>query len=205
MNDLDLFMTQVALNNVPDAFNLNCHKYSEMVGAYSSRQYVTSTKGMWGIVDLQWTKKLSEFIGDRTCLEVMAGAGWLAKALSIHGVDIHATDNYKNHQKTRFKTVYDVEKMDAVKAAKKYHNKEILIMSWPPYRDSIAFNTLRAWHNNKSPSHQTVIYIGEGWDGCTADDKFHKHFHIEKDCDDLGIEYPNWFGIHDTVFVGHFI
>lgn len=39
------------------------------------------TLGMWAIVFHEWVKELAKWIGNRQCLEIMAGAGWLAKAL----------------------------------------------------------------------------------------------------------------------------
>ena len=102
--------------------------------SFKARQECT-TRGMWAIIDKQWTKKLAKWIGNRKCLEVMSGAGWLAKALSIHGIDIVATDNFswENAQHKEMTVVYDVENISGIQAVKKYNDKEVLIISWPPY------------------------------------------------------------------------
>ena len=70
-------------------------------------------RGMWAIVDKHWTKELAKWIGNRKCLEVMAGAGWLAKALDFYKVDIIATDDYlwKNGRHKEMKVVYTVEEI----------------------------------------------------------------------------------------------
>ena len=47
---------------------------------------------MWSLVDSVWTRDLADWIDQRICLEVMAGASWLAKALSAHGSSLVATD-----------------------------------------------------------------------------------------------------------------
>ena len=52
------------------------------VGTFDIRRRVTS-RGMWAIVDKTWTARLAAWIAGRRVLEVMAGAGWLAKALDV--------------------------------------------------------------------------------------------------------------------------
>lgn len=71
---------------------------------------------------------------------------------------------------------------------------DCLMYVWPDYAEPWAYNILR----RKMPN--TVLYIGEGRGGCTADDNFHEF---------LSKEYtrvwhsmlPNWPSIHDDVFI----
>lgn len=152
--------------------------------------------GMWGVVDKQWTRELAEWIGERKVLEVMAGVGWLAKALDEHGVNIKATDNFSwkgKHSKVDERVVFPVEDMDAIKAAQSLQ-AEILLVSWPPYTEETIVQACEAW-GTKRP----IIYIGEGNGGCTACDEFHERFEQI----DEHIHMPSFAGIHDHVQIGY--
>lgn len=151
-------------------------------------------RGMWAIVDLTWTRKLADWIGNRKALEVMAGAGWLAKALRIHGVDIVATDNYSwdCDYHPRMVRVTEVLKMDGEEAVNTYKEADVLIMSWPP-QTMDAYRIAEAW-GTKRP----IVYIGEERGGCTAEDTFHRHFKPEKT-----IFIPRWRGNSDYLQIGH--
>ena len=155
--------------------------------------------GMWAIVYDEWIKELALWIGDRTCLEIMAGAGWMAKALAAHGVDIIATDDYSweknhsgNHNALR-KYQYDVEELEASEAVKKYQDRDILICSWP-YMDNEFTNACKNWQG------KPIVYIGEGEGGCTANDEFFQGF--EEDESAPNIQLMCWSGIHDYIQIG---
>lgn len=148
--------------------------------------------GMWTIVDLMWTKQLADWIDGRKVLEVMAGRGWLAKALASHGVDIIATDNQSwNHSKHG---IFDIQRIDAIAAVRQNDNSDILLIAWPPYNEPIATRTCDAW-GTKRP----IVYIGEGQNGCTADNEFFEHFYPD---DDLMIKIPRWYGLYDYLEIG---
>ena len=153
-----------------------------------------TSRGMWALIDQSWTKELADIIGDRTCLEVMAGFGWLAKALKQHGVDVTATDDQSwAGNRHSAGTPFDfIENLDALSAIKKYADAEMLIMSWPPYDEDIACLVGKAWGNEKP-----IIYIGEGYGGCNATDEFHECFNIEEELD-----IPQWDGMHDYLQIG---
>ena len=157
-----------------------------------------TARGMWAIVDRVWTKALADWIGERTCLEIMAGAGWLAKALSDYGIDIIATDNGEwdeRHSKIVF--VHKIERLNGLESVKKYKDRDILIASWPPYEDLAICHICKEWGSEKP-----IIYIGEESEGCTATDKFFEHFQqIENQ---PHIPLMAWGGLHDTVIIGHY-
>lgn len=161
---------------------------------YTARGECTK-RGMWAIVDMEWTRKLAHWSGARQVLEVMAGKGWLAKALSLHGVNIVATDNMgwtNMHSDPTY--LFPVEKLGARAAINKYPNADILLISWPPYDDPEIMKVCKAWGSNRP-----IIYIGEGQGGCTAIDGFFEHFYEE---DTLYI--PQWDGIHDYITIGYY-
>ena len=155
--------------------------------------------GMWAIVYDEWIKELALWIGDRTCLEIMAGAGWIAKALAGYGVDIIATDDYSwekkytgNHNMLR-KYQYNIEELEASEATKKYQDREILICSWP-YMDNEFTDACKNWQG------KPIVYIGEGESGCTANDEFFQGF--EEDESAPKIQLMCWPGIHDYIQIG---
>lgn len=62
------------------------------------------------------------------------------------------------------KTFYPIKIIDGVKACKKY-DYNCLMMIWPPYDDSMAYDCLSIFKGDK------FIYVGEQRGGCTGDDK----------------------------------
>jgi len=156
-------------------------------------------RDMWAMVDLAWTKKLADWINGRPVLEVMAGRGWLAKALSFHGVPIHATDDF-SWDKTSgygFDPVYPVLNCEAREAIKNSEMYKVLIMSWPPYDNPIAYEVIKRWGANRP-----IVYIGEGEGGCNATDEFFEHF--QESDEELDFPMPQWHGLYDSVCVGNY-
>jgi len=151
--------------------------------------------GMFAVVDQYWTRQLADWIGTRKCLEIMAGWGWLSKALSEHGVDIIATDDYSWNNYETIKQVHPIEKLEACAAIQEHPNAEVLLCSWP-YMDNDFTTACKAWG-----SQRPIIYIGEGYGGCTADDEFHDGF-VELE-PSVKIDILAWSGIHDHVQIGH--
>jgi len=156
-----------------------------------------NNKGMWPIVDRRWTKKLSNWIGNKKCLEIMAGGGWISKALNNHGIDIIATDNFsweKTHKD--MKLLCDVLKKDAAEAAAYYKDRDILVVSWPPFNQNDICDACNAWGVDRP-----IIYIGEGEGGCNAPEGFWEHF---KELDNQPkIPLARWAGINDRVIIGY--
>jgi len=152
-------------------------------------------RGLWTVIDKQWTKQLSKWIGRRKVLEIMAGGGWLSKALSEHGTKIMATDDYSwdNDSHPLMKRVYNVIPSHSLEAIALY-NADILLCSWPPYADEAMYRAARLWGNKKP-----IIMIGEGQGGCTATDEFFENFRVEK-----SIYIPQWWGFHDYIQIGYF-
>ncbi|MCM1216002.1 MAG: hypothetical protein NC548_15955 [Lachnospiraceae bacterium] len=127
---------------------------------------------------------LIAYIGNRKCLEVCAGTGWLSSLLLDAGIDIIATDlgtwekrwNFTDWSKQRIKFIDMDIPIDAVKAINKYSDAEIVIMSWPEYESPLANLVL----NKCLETGKELIYIGEDQGGCTADDSFFETIY-EKD------------------------
>ncbi len=148
--------------------------------------------GIWCIIDRGWTDKLAKWIGDRTVLEIMAGSGALAYALTQGGASVIATDNQswdKDHSTMR--RFCDVEKLGAVAAVRKYRGcAEVLLCSWPPHRGRQFNAALREWGD------RPVVYIGEHMNGCTEWPRGFVHLSEPE------IHMKRWPGLHDEVFIG---
>lgn len=197
--ELEKYITQLEQGEIPEHFPYQHPRiWDRSVYHYRLKDKIREL-GMFALVDKTWTKLLADWIGDRFCLEVMSGAGWLAKALSEHGVNIVATDNcsWENFHSKIKKYAFYMKQMNAIKAIQKHQDAEILIMSWPPYDEPDAYNAMVEWGKDR-----LIVYIGESEGGCTADDNFHKHFYTYNEID---IPMPRWDGIHDHVFIGKYI
>lgn len=136
---------------------------------------------------------IEEIKKSKKVLEVGAGSGYLSKILE-HYIDIKATDSYTKKYRFMHGKYNNVQNMSAVKAINKYPDRDVL-MSWPCYNSSWAYNAAKAMKSKK-----ILYYIGEGYGGCTADDTFHKYLSknfIEKN----KIMMPNWDSIYDCLFV----
>jgi len=186
---------------IPDSPPLYTSRYGRglnyPIAVYQARKEATQ-RGMWAIVDKLWTKQLADWIGDRWVLEVMAGAGWLAKALMQHGIKVIATDsgewNEMPHDKMKF--VFPVQQIDGLTAVRKWtHASDVLIISWPPYGDMDICEICHQWGSEKP-----IVYIGEGEGGCNAPDEFWRNFRYEE----TEIPLMAWPGLHDGVFIGHY-
>lgn len=169
-------------------------------------------RGMFAFVCPQWVDPLAKWIGERKALEVMAGAGWLARALRDKGTQLTATDDYSWIDKGGWETQTTIERLNAVDAVEKYgRNSDVLIISWP-YMDSEAFHALHEW--DKARPGAPVIYIGEDEGGCTANIEFFNHFQeIDNDWhlfsgrpsfEPVRSNYRTYFGLHDRVILGKY-
>jgi len=186
---------------------LDRHEISRYPPLTSIRYYFSSdspvdwrsectSRGMWALVYKNFAQQLASWIGKRTVLEVMAGRGWLAKALSEYGIDIVATDNHSWDEKhSKMVDVFPIVVMDAIEAAKMSLH-EVLIISWP-FMDDIAYNTIKAWGKDRP-----IVYIGEWEGGCTASDLFFSHFVDDYKAPEIRL--AQWDGLRDFVYIGHY-
>jgi hypothetical protein len=160
--------------------------------------------GMYAFVCWIWVEPLAEWLRGKRVLEIMAGAGWLARALREKGIDVVATDDHSWPRKHEWTLQTEVEELDALKAIQKYADQtDILVMSWP-YMDPTAFLSLQAWAKLKPGA--LAIYIGEGDGGCTADEEFFQHFEEVEDpaFDEIARKYVTWWGLHDRINLGRY-
>jgi hypothetical protein len=172
------------------------------IDAFTKRENIIKIMG-YALISLDWIKPLAHWIGERKCLEIMAGTGALSFALKQEGIDIIATDNFSWkywHENNSLWT--NVENLDAITAIEKYgKNINIIICSWAYMDDTLYKALLKMREIN--PFCQ-MIYIGEGIGGCTADDDFFDNIQpINNDAFENAVkDYPQWYGLHDRIQLG---
>ena len=130
-------------------------------------------------------------------VEIGAGNGYWASLLFNRGVDIIAFDiappaNGDNIYFTDNQQYFAVQQGD-VSVASRYPERA-LFLCWPPYDSPMAYNALQAYNGD------TLIYIGEGPEGCTGDDAFHNAL-SDKWTDVEAVFLPQWESIHDFLIV----
>ena len=144
---------------------------------------------------------LSDEFRGKKIIEVGSGSGWLAHNLQKKGIDIVATDiNVQKNSYGFVEKFTDVLEVDS-KEFIKNNNYDCILMSWPDYSTSFAYNILKNMKINK-----TLIYIGESYGGCTADDNFFDLLEQKAVLNDslsisLNRHYNQWSGLHDRVFI----
>lgn len=143
--------------------------------------------------DIAWIARLTARAG-RGVVEVGAGTGYWAWQLRQAGVDVVAYDPHPPGPDNGFAsggpytTVLPGDHTAALA-----HQDRVLLMCWPGYGASWADELLAVWGG------QTIIYCGEGWGGCTANDGFYKRLETEWEQIDMSGGHVQWDGIHDDL------
>jgi len=134
--------------------------------------------------DILWLEKI---LDGRGVVEIGAGSGYWAWQLRQRGIEVVAVDNRD--------WGYEWEIMwspvdDGGISVASYHPDKALMLIWPPYGSSMAWDALGAYDGD------LVIYAGEGEGGCTGDDAFHRA--LVKEWEEIGYSpvHPTYDGIH---------
>jgi hypothetical protein len=160
---------------------------------YKVQNTIRHNYGMYAVLTAGVLDRLAEYLKGKKVLEVMAGAGWLAKGLSDRGITVKSTDDFSWEGYLDWKRVFPIEQLDVSEAVDKYMaNYDVLIVSWPHY---IAKNLIRVMQ--QLPEGTPVVYIGEGAGGCCAGEKFFDYFEEES-----GMPIFQWPGMYDYISIG---
>jgi hypothetical protein len=129
-------------------------------------------------------------------VEIGAGSGLWARKLRRAGADVVAYDVKPAHKRGRNRWVdrsHTPILIGGVSKVRKHPNRA-LFLCWPPYNEPMASDCLKLYRGS------TVIYIGEGWRGCTGDNRFHEllddHWDQIDEC-----ELDQWYGMHDRLTI----
>lgn len=100
--------------------------------------------------------------------ELCCGTGWFSHWMKKYGVplDKAVDDKTWGTYKRDDKFLPMVTEEDAVRFVKKNGDADMFVVSWP-YMNDLCY---RIWKNMKPG--QYMLYIGEAYGGCTADDSF---------------------------------
>jgi len=151
----------------------------------------------WTIPDVSRTQDIVKIIkehGVKSVLEVGAGNALemaIMKTLpESDGIVFNATDDWSTHDSSPANAFMDVETMEGRDAVETYP-ADALMIQWPQYNSSMAVDCLRKFKGN------VLIYTGEDYGGCTADDAFFEELNNwEKvHCFDP----KQWNGIYDYI------
>jgi hypothetical protein len=160
----------------------------DQVGA--SRHHLV-TAYSWSIVspgDMAW---MTEQLDGRAVVEIGAGSGYWAWQLEQAGVDVAAYDPHppaEDNPYCKAGTFTTVLADDA--SAVKHHQDRALLMVWPPYEGEHARHALSVYEGD------LLIYAGEGYGGCTADEGFYELLDAEWDEESVAPKHVTWWGIH---------
>lgn len=133
---------------------------------------------MYAVIDYEWVEPLAEWIkrtiavGEWGCLEIMAGRGWLARALREKGVSVDASDNGSDYQhridlgypSNITAAVYDVEDKDAESINEEINGfkqdnpqlRFIVLICYPSDMDNDCFDFVTS-----IPKDSLIVYIGD--------------------------------------------
>jgi hypothetical protein len=160
----------------------------DQIGA--SRHHLV-TDYSWSIMtpgDVAW---MSEQLDGRSVVEIGAGTGYWAWQLEQAGVDVAAYDPHPPAEDNKYcktETYTTVLQDDA--SAVKHHQDRALLMVWPPYEGEHARHALSVYEGD------LLIYAGEGYGGCTADEGFYELLDAEWDEVSVAPKHVTWWGIH---------
>lgn len=172
-----------------------------IISSFIGRRLVTD-QWMWAIVHRQWVWQLADWLGARKVLEVMAGRGWLAKALSDEGIQVTASDSkaYYNKIPQPLPDLFPVQRATAKRSLEILGDwADVLLCSWPPYDSADLEDAVKLWRG------RPMVYIGEQEGGCNATDGFFNLF-VSDEFDDQPVNsFSSWPGINDRVMTGHIL
>jgi hypothetical protein len=163
---------------------------AELDQAGASRTHLAKTYA-WSIVspgDVSW---MVEQLNGRAVVEIGAGSGYWAWQLEQAGVDVAAYDPHPPADDNGFCKggPYTTVLPDDASAVK-HHQDRALLMVWPPYGGEHARHALSLYEGD------LLLYAGESWGGCTADDGFYELLDAEWDEVSVAPRHVTWWGIH---------
>lgn len=160
----------------------------EIYYSYTKRRELVK-KYSWAIPN---PEAIAYLVSQSPIIEMGAGTGYWAKMILDSGGLVVAFDEspYNNHWcKNQWSEIEKINNLDILANYPEY----TLFLCWPPYDRPFAYDCLRTYKGNK------VVYVGEGYGGCTGDDNFHELLDEEWELVH-SIDIPQWFGMHDYLY-----
>lgn len=168
--------------------NLTSYKYrDELVHQYA-----------WSVLDAEALYNIWKFVGGDKVVSVGCGTGYNEHLMRRCGINVVATnaDRIWDNKYADTEWLPDIDYIPGVQAVEKYRDANVLFLSWPSYDEQWAYDTLKAFTGDK------VIYVGEGYLGCCADENFFDVFNDEEKWKTEYFSIPRWCGLHDAMKLG---
>lgn len=125
-------------------------------------------------------------------LSVGAGAGFIESFLEKNGIKIKATDI--DPYTTWKKTYLPIKKLSAVKAVKRYPEKDLFIC-WPSNKELWAYKAVQ-----KLASGKYIFLIADI--GCCADEEFYDYLYNSEFIEEVeAVCIPSWYGMFDNLYI----
>jgi hypothetical protein len=160
-------------------------------GLEQMRREKLTKRFAWAIpspADMAW---LTRTLEGRSLVEIAAGSGYWAWQAAQAGIDVVAYEPNTpgdNHYAAGLE-YFPLQRADAVTAARQHPDRALLVC-WPSYKATWAAEALRVFQG------EVLVYIGEHWGGCCADDGFFELLNAE--WEEFGglPDHRTWWGIH---------
>lgn len=186
--DLQWFLSE--LHPLETLKNLD-KRYSFMRFRYP----ITSEYFIWGMPCKEAVQGIKDLVKTDKCLEIYAGTGYLSKWLIEANVQLVSTDIKEQTEYYQwFNNMHYIEASQALRVV----DAKYVILSWPTYDCNSAYQAIQYMKPG-----QKLIYIGEGFGGCTADDMFHGDLEDQSKWKEIEHTIP-WFrysAIHDSIYI----
>lgn len=131
-------------------------------------------------------------------VSVGSGLAYTEKMVLEKGGEIVATDLYPDKTNKWCTGEFNrmgIDKKSSSEAVKAYPDRNVF-MAWPPYDNPMAFETVKAMEVGRF-----LIYIGEGYGGCTGDDNLFHYLDSHFEEKETGARVTSWEMVHDRVRV----
>lgn len=165
-----------------------CMTCGEKLGFFTHRGHAVK-KWAWAIPT---EAAIREMVKYTPLIEIGAGSGYWAKLVEEEGGQVLCFDQYEpiqNKNYTFIRQYHDVS-LGGPEVLPDFP-RHTLFLCWPPYHSSLASDCLK-----KYPG-KTLIFVGEGWGGCTGDDEFFEILEKDWEQKEIDIQIPQWWGMHD--------
>lgn len=121
-------------------------------------------KYAWAVPNEDVLRLMKDFA--KGYVEIGAGTGYWASLLLSMNIKVDAYDDNSWKMSDPGKLWSPVHAGGPEMAAK--HPKSALLLVWPPYKSSMGADAIAAY---LKAGGQRLVYVGEGWGGCTGSDE----------------------------------
>jgi len=149
----------------------------------------------WGfsVPNRRAVDSIARFCRERRVLDIGCGRGTWSALLALAGCHVESCDSFDDGNFREEDCLVNAVVANGVDfVASRSGEGDVLMLSWPTHWSDMAEDSLRAFRGNR------LVYIGEGWGGCTATDEFFNL--LDKDWLLVrSVPLRNFHGINDSV------